>query len=369
MALAAGTRLGVYEVVGLIGAGGMGEVYRAVDTRLERQVAIKVLPDAFRADVERVARFEREAKLLASLNHPNIAVIHGLEQANGEQFIVMELVEGETLADRIARGPISVDDAVQLAKQIAEALEAAHECGIIHRDLKPANVKVRDDGTVKVLDFGLAKALETGIGAASQAALTNSPTITSPVGITGVGVLLGTATYMSPEQARGKAVDKRADIWAFGCVLYEMLSGRRAFEGEDLSLTLAAVMKTEPDWSALPDVPPGLRTLLRRCLEKNPRQRIHDAADVSPLPLRNRCRCPRVHCGGARCSGAPPRCSALSLAIRRGSSRRNVPWTLPDSSCSYLTFFEPATVRVTGSRSRPTAVQSCTSRRSMGARD
>jgi serine/threonine protein kinase len=225
MALAVGSRLGSYEVVGLLGAGGMGEVYRAVDTRLDRQVAIKVLPEAVRADPERTARFEREAKLLASLNHPNIAGIYGLERGNDEQFIVMELVEGETLADQIARGAIPVPEALQIAKQIADALEAAHESGVIHRDLKPANIKVRPDGTVKVLDFGLAKAL-SGDPLTSPAGLTNSPTITSPVGVTGVGTLLGTAAYMSPEQAKGKAADKRSDVWAFGALLYEMLSGR-----------------------------------------------------------------------------------------------------------------------------------------------
>ena len=227
MALHAGTRIGAYEVGALIGAGGMGEVYRATDINLTRQVAIKVLPDTFANDPERLARFEREAKTLASLNHPNIAQIYGLEKSDGIRALVMELVEGPTLADRIAQGPIPVDEALPVAKQIAEALEAAHEQGIIHRDLKPANIKVRPDGIVKVLDFGLAKALEP-ISAAGVDA-TASPTITSPAMMTGVGVLLGTAAYMSPEQARGKAVDKRTDIWAFGCVLYEMLTGQRAF--------------------------------------------------------------------------------------------------------------------------------------------
>src|SRR5262245_58022997 len=222
MALAPGTRLGAYEIVGLVGAGGMGEVYRARDSRLERQVALKILPEDLRANPERAARFEREAKLLATLNHSHIATIHGLEQADGEQFIVMELVEGETLAERIARGRIPLDEALPIARQIAEALEAAHEQGIIHRDLKPANIKVRPDGTVKVLDVGLAKALEPAAAFASPATLTNSPTLTSPVGVTGPGVLLGTAAYMSPEQARGQVVDKRTDIWSFGCVLYEM---------------------------------------------------------------------------------------------------------------------------------------------------
>jgi eukaryotic-like serine/threonine-protein kinase len=225
MALAPGTRLGPYEITAQIGVGGMGEVWCATDTNLGRQVAIKILPDAFAYDPDRLARFEREAKTLASLNHPNIAIIHGLEKADGIRALVMELVEGPTLADRIAQGPIPLDEALPIAKQIAEALEAAHEQVIIHRDLKPANIKLRPDGTVKVLDFGLAKALET---APHPSDASQSPTITSPA-MTRMGVILGTAAYMSPEQARGKPVDKRADIWAFGCVLYEMLTGRRAF--------------------------------------------------------------------------------------------------------------------------------------------
>ena len=228
MPLSAGTRLGPYEILSALGAGGMGEVYRARDTKLNRAVAIKILPEAFAADPERIARFQREAKILASLNHPNIAHIHGLEESNGVRALVMELVEGEDLAQRIARGAIPVDEALPIAKQIADALEAAHEQGIIHRDLKPANIKVRPDGTVKVLDFGLAKAMEpTGVAAPS---VSQSPTITTPA-MTQAGMILGTAAYMSPEQARGKPVDKRADIWAFGCVLYEMLTGQRAFDG------------------------------------------------------------------------------------------------------------------------------------------
>jgi serine/threonine-protein kinase len=217
MPLTSGTRIGSHEITALLGTGGMGEVYRATDTNLGRQVAIKVLPDAFAHDPERLARFEREAKTLASLNHPNVAIIHGLEKIDGLRALVMELVEGPTLADRIAKGPISVDEALPIARQIAEALEAAHEQGIIHRDLKPANIKLCPDGVVKVLDFGLAKALEPGPGGHIDA--TASPTITSPAMMTGVGMLLGTAAYMSPEQARGKAVDKRSDVWAFGCVL------------------------------------------------------------------------------------------------------------------------------------------------------
>jgi serine/threonine-protein kinase len=281
MALTAGTRIGPYEITGTLGAGGMGEVYRARDTRLKREVALKVLPDTFASDSDRLARFQREAELLASLNHPHIAAIHGLEESNGIRALVMELVEGPTLADRIEQGSIPVDEALPIAKQIAEALEAAHEQDIIHRDLKPANVKVRPDGTVKVLDFGLAKALDPGAASPPSANLTNSPTITSPAMMTGVGVLLGTAAYMSPEQARGKAVDKRTDVWAFGCVLYEMLTGKRAFGSEDLSNTLAAVLRDEPDWRLLPaDTPAAVRRLLRRCLRKDVKERLHDISDA-----------------------------------------------------------------------------------------
>ena len=279
MSLAPGTRLGPYEITALIGVGGMGEVYRARDTKLQRDVAIKVLPEVLAHDSERLARFEREARTLASLNHPNIGQIHGLEESDGIKAIVMELVEGPTLADRIAQGPIPVDDALPIAKQIAEALEAAHEQGIVHRDLKPANVKVRPDGIVKVLDFGLAKALEP-VSAGSPDA-TTSPTITSPAMMTRMGVILGTAAYMSPEQAKGRAADKRSDLWAFGCVLYEMLTGRRAFEGEDVSETLATVLKGEPDWTALPgEVSPRTVTLIRRCVQKDTKKRTRDAGDI-----------------------------------------------------------------------------------------
>ena len=257
----------------------MGEVYRARDTTLNRDVAIKVLPDLFASDAERLARFTREAQTLASLNHPNIAHIHGLEESNGVRALVMELVEGEDLSQRIARGPISIDEALPIAKQIAEALEAAHEQGIIHRDLKPANIKIRPDGAVKVLDFGLAKAMEpTTTG---QPSLSQSPTITSPALMTGGGMILGTAAYMSPEQAKGRPVDKRADVWAFGTVLFEMLVGRRAFEGEDVSDTLANVLKQEPEWDSVPaDVPPHVRQVIRRCLQKDRKQRISDIQDV-----------------------------------------------------------------------------------------
>src|SRR5438552_1399376 len=257
----------------------MGEVYRATDTNLKRQVAIKVLPTSVAVEADRLARFQREAEVLATLNHPNIAHIHGLEKTDGTLALVMELVEGPTLADRIAQGPVALVDALPIAKQIAEALEAAHDQGIIHRDLKPANIKVRPDGTVKVLDFGLAKALEP-VGAMSPG-VSQSPTIISPAVMTGVGVLLGTAAYMSPEQAKGRAADKRSDEWAFGCVLYEMLTGKRAFEGEDVSDTVAAVLRGEPDWSALPkDVPPGIESLIRRCLDRDRRTRVGDMSVV-----------------------------------------------------------------------------------------
>ncbi len=259
----------------------MGEVYRARDTKLGRAVAIKVLPDRFASDPERLARFQREAQVLASLNHPNIAIVHGLEQADGVHALVMELVPGEDLSQRIARGPIAIDEALPIARQIAEALEAAHEQGIIHRDLKPANIKVCEDGTVKVLDFGLAKlAAPDASGGTVAASLSQSPTITSPAA-TLAGVILGTAAYMAPEQARGRTVDKRADIWAFAVVLFEMLTGRRAFDGDDISITLAFVMTKEPDWAALPSATPaGLQQLLRRCLEKDPKQRLRDIGDV-----------------------------------------------------------------------------------------
>jgi serine/threonine-protein kinase len=275
LALTPGTRLGIYAITAQIGEGGMGQVYRATDTTLGRQVAIKILPDALASDPERLARFEREAKTLASLNHPHIAAIYAVETSAGLHALVMELVEGEDLSQRIARGAIPCNEALPIARQIADALEAAHEQGIVHRDLKPANIKVREDGVVKVLDFGLAKLVEAPGAGSSAAALSRSPTITSPAMMTGIGMILGTAAYMSPEQARGKVVDKRADIWAFGCVVFEMLTGQRAFEGELISDVLASVLKTEPNWQALPaDTPAGVQRLLRRCLEKDPRRRL-----------------------------------------------------------------------------------------------
>jgi len=277
MTLAAGTRLGSYEVLSQIGAGGMGEVYRARDTKLGRDVAIKVLPEAFAHDADRLSRFQREAKMLASLNHPNIATIHGLEQSGGTNYLVMELVSGETLQERVKRdGAIPIDEALKIAVQIAEALEAAHEKGIIHRDLKPANVKLTPEGKVKVLDFGLAKAFA---GDTSTEDMGNSPTLS--MAATMQGVILGTAAYMSPEQARGKTVDKRTDLWAFGCVFYELLTGKPAFHGEDIPEILAAVVKSEPDWSCLPaTTPAAIRLLLRRCLQKDKTLRLRDAGDA-----------------------------------------------------------------------------------------
>jgi Tol biopolymer transport system component len=278
--LSPGVRLGPYEVTAQIGAGGMGEVYRARDTHLDRDVAIKVLPAALAHDSERAARLEREARMLAALNHPNIAAVYGLEKSTSAQALVMELVEGPTLADRLARGAIPVEESLAIARQMADALVAAHEQGITHRDFKPANVKVRHDGTVKVLDFGLAKAIEPGLGTGdpglADQAPSMSPTITTPA-MTMAGVILGTAAYMSPEQARGQRVDKRADIWAFGIVLYEMLTGHRLFEGKTISDTLASVLKTDPDWRP---IPARVRPLLRACLEKDVTRRLRDIGDA-----------------------------------------------------------------------------------------
>jgi serine/threonine protein kinase/Tol biopolymer transport system component len=278
VALVPGSRLGAYEVVSLLGEGGMGQVYRARDSRLKRDVALKILPDAFAADPDRMARFQREAELLATLNHPNIAGIYGLEQVGGVRALVLEIVEGPTLADRIAHGSIPVDEALLIASQIAGALEAAHEKGIVHRDLKPANIKLTPEDKVKILDFGLAKTLEPAL--ATPADLTHSPTVTSPA-LTQVGMILGTAAYLSPEQARGRGVDKRADVWAFGCVLYEMLSGCRPFAGATLTEVLAAIVRDEPEWTLLPqDTPPAIRGLIKKCLRKDPGQRIRDIGDV-----------------------------------------------------------------------------------------
>jgi len=284
MSLVPGTRFGSYEVASRIGVGGMGEVHRARDIKLNRDVALKVLPDSFVNDPDRLARFQREAQVLASLNHPNIAAIYGVEDVGGTRALVMELVDGPTLAERTADASIPVDEAIAIATQIAEALGAAHDQGVVHRDLKPANIKVKPDGTVKVLDFGLAKA--TGPAEAGnymnhgsvllQTDLSASPTITTPA-MTQIGMLLGTAAYMSPEQAKGRPADKRSDVWAFGCVFYEMLTGQRAFAEDDISETLAAVLKSEPDWTRLPsDLPHAIRTLIQRCLVKDRRQRVAD---------------------------------------------------------------------------------------------
>jgi serine/threonine-protein kinase len=271
-----GQSLGPYQVVGKLGEGGMGQVYRARDPRLQRDVAIKVLPQLGALDRDRRTRFVREAQVLAALNHPHIAGIYGWEESASGPAIVMELVEGQTLADRIARGPVPMDEALEIARQIASALEAAHDQGIVHRDLKPANVSLRSDGTVKVLDFGVAKALS---GASSGISADDSPTVA--VHGTEVGVLVGTAAYMAPEQARGRDVDKRADLWAFGVVLFETISGRRPFEGATISDTIAAVLRADIDWSALPGAtPPGVRRLLRRCLERDASRRLRDAGDA-----------------------------------------------------------------------------------------
>jgi len=271
-----GKTLGHYRIGEQLGRGGMGEVYVADDLNLNRKVALKFLPDAFTGNPERMARFEREAKLLASLNHPNIAAIHGLEEAEGKRFLVLEFVAGETLAQRLSRGPLPAEEALGVCSRIAEGLEAAHEKGVIHRDLKPANVMITTEDKVKILDFGLAKALS---GEAQSVDSSKSPTITEVM--TQPGVILGTAAYMSPEQAKGKAADKRADVWALGCILYECLTGKRAFEGETLSETLAVILRGEPDWNALPaTIPPNVRFVLHRCLEKDVSRRFHDPADV-----------------------------------------------------------------------------------------
>src|SRR6204780_732526 len=311
MTIAAGTKLGTYEILVPIGAGGMGEVYRARDSKLGRDVALKVLPEAFARDAERMARFQREAKVLASLNHPNIATIHGLEDSGATHALVMELAEGPTLADRIRSGPIPIDEALVIAKQMCEALEYAHEHGVVHRDLKPANVKVTNDDAVKVLDFGLAKAIE---GDAASADLANSPTMSRMATL--AGVLLGTAAYMSPEQAKGKAVDRRADIWAFGCVLYEMLTGKMAFAGETVTDTLAAVIMKDPDWSQLPAATPlRVRVLLQRCLQKDPKQRLRDIGDA------------RISIDEVL-SGAPDLSSPVASPISGPLWRRALPWVV-----------------------------------------
>ena len=275
MPLSPGTRLGQYEVLEAMGAGGMGEVYRARDTKLGREVAIKVLPEELSQDKERLERFEREARLLAKLNHPNIATLYGFEESDGQPFLIMELVEGETLAEHIARGPVPLDEALAFFIQIADGLEAAHDKGIVHRDLKPANIKIGLDGKIKILDFGLAKAFarEEDVAAGSS----QSPTLTRG---TALGAILGTASYMSPEQARGKPIDKRTDLWAFGCCLYEALTGRKVFSEETVTDTISAVVRAEPDWKKVSDLPARIQTLLRRCLRKNAEKRLRDIGDA-----------------------------------------------------------------------------------------
>jgi len=308
-----GTRLGPYQVESALGAGGMGEVYRARDTRLNRNVAIKSLPATFAHDPERVARFKREAQLLAALNHPHIAGIHGLEEFDGAQYLVLELVEGGTLADRLARGPLELAEALKIAKEVIDALEAAHDKGIVHRDLKPGNIALTADGQVKVLDFGLAR-FEAG-EAGSSIELTNSPTLAFAG--TQAGVILGTAAYMSPEQAKGRAVDKRSDVWAFGCVFFEMLTGRKAFEGEDVSDTLASILRAEPDWTALPsEVPPAIRTLIKRCLDKDRRSRIPDLSVVRFM----------LADGSSADSQAAASTASAGSTPARAAARPIVPW-------------------------------------------
>src|SRR5439155_4806924 len=276
MTITIGTRLGSYEITDLLGKGGMGEVYRATDTKLCRSVALKILPQQFAADQDRMSRFQREAQVLTQLNHPNIATIHGLEQSESMQSLVMELVDGPTLADRIAQGPIPLDEALPIAQQIAEALEYAHARGIVHRDLKPANIKLTADGKVKVLDFGLAKAMT---GDSAPAELSNSPTMS--LAATAAGLILGTAGYMAPEQAKGKVVDHRADIWSFGIIVFEMLTGQMVFPGENAAESMAHVIAREPDWNTLPSgVPSRIRELLRRCLNTNPRNRLQAIGDA-----------------------------------------------------------------------------------------
>jgi eukaryotic-like serine/threonine-protein kinase len=314
VALSAGARLGPYEILSAIGAGGMGEVYRARDTRLKREVAIKILPDAFANDADRLARFQREAELLATLNHPNIGAVYGFEQSDSGNAIVLELIEGETLADRIQRGPIPVKAALAIALQIAEALEAAHERGVIHRDLKPANIKIGPDDKVKVLDFGLAKVMDTNVSGSSTAALTHSPTLSMMA--TQAGVILGTAAYMSPEQAKGLPADHRSDVFAFGVVLFEMLTARQPFEGATTPDVLASVIVRDVDLNGLPaNLSPRLKELIGRCLEKHPKKRWQAMGDVrarlNPLPARQR-RSPSARVSRSAPCGSMP-CQLLHL--------------------------------------------------------
>ena len=308
-----GTRIGPYEVLSAIGAGGMGEVYQARDTKLHRTVALKILPPPFANDPDRLARFKREAQVLASLNHPNIAAIHGLEDSGQTHALVMELVPGRTLSELIA-SPMSVADALPIARQMASALEAAHEQGVVHRDLKPANVKITDDGVVKVLDFGLAKALAVPEGPVGDLATVTSPAMTE------MGMILGTASYMAPEQAKGKPVDRRADLWALGVVLFEMLSGKALYRGETVTETIAHVITQPPDWNLLPtSTPAQVRRLLRRLLEKDPHNRLQSAGDV-------RLEIDEMISGGSDSVGAPAQPGPAALAPP--AWRRVLPWAL-----------------------------------------
>jgi predicted Ser/Thr protein kinase len=316
MTLSTGDRLGRYEILGILGAGGMGEVYRALDTELDREVAVKVLAEAVAGNPERIARFEREARVLASLSHQNIATLYGLEEHDGQRFLVMELALGETLDEHLQKKNVPVDEALEIALEIAAGLEAAHELGVVHRDLKPANVMLSPEGRVKVLDFGLAKAWQADEG---DPDITQSPTVTGQM--TEAGVLLGTVSYMSPEQARGRRVDNRTDIWAFGCLLFEMLSGEKPFQGETITDTLAAVVTHEPEWDRLHDAtPPAVRRLLRRCLQKAPGRRLHAIADARieiedavSEPARAYHSSP-VTDAGSRSGATAPRAAALALA-------------------------------------------------------
>ena len=330
MPIARGTILGTFEITGHIGSGGMGEVYRAHDTKLSRDVAIKVLPEQFAREPERLARFQREAKMLAALNHPNISAIYGLEQSGNLHYLVMELVEGSTLAERVRSAPVPVDETLAIARQVADAVEYAHERNVIHRDLKPANIKVTPAGVVKVLDFGLAKAMSDE---PSPADIANSPTLS--MAATQHGVILGTASYMSPEQARGRAVDKRTDIWAFGCVLYELLTGKQAFHGEDVAEILAAVMKTEPDWSRLPDnTPPTIRTLLRRCLQKDRALRLRDAGDAR-IEISEALAAAPAEPATAKASGSPLRTASifgLAALLIGAAAATLITWNLRPAS-------------------------------------
>ena len=366
MPLTPNTKLGSYEILSPIGAGGMGEVYRARDNKLGREVAIKVLPEEFTQHPQKLARFEREARLLATLNHPGIATLYGVEEFETKPFLVMELVEGETLAERIARGPLPVDEALTLSQQIAEAVEAAHEKGVIHRDLKPANIKVDPEGHIKVLDFGLAKAFADEV---PDGELSASPTLSRDA--TRAGVILGTAAYMSPEQAKGKTVDKRTDIFSFGIVLYEMLTGKKAFAGEDVSEVLASIIKTEPDWKAVPtDLDPRIQNLLRRCLRKdrkNRRQSIGGRSrGGSRHPRRPRYCCVAreseasshyamaSHCGRpavAGCRSSPP-VRGAALTIAEVSNGRGGTWG-PDDSIVYTPMTTTGLYRVPASGGTP----------------